>query len=129
MGVVTEFRPIVRSGNNEQLTEIVPVGQHKPEWEGMDCPSCGSAPCGPHPDLLACQDCGEEWPCQVVRDYIADLNRMAQEARTEYVQAARASAQCVPGSQIARLQSDIANRHFAVFSRLSDRANELRGGA
>jgi hypothetical protein len=46
-------------------------------WADVDCPSCGSAPCGPHPDVLACDSCDDDYPCHVVRAVAAELERMA----------------------------------------------------
>lgn len=74
-----ETDEIQRTATNESLTErIWPVGVHIPVWLDNDCPSCGSAPCDPHPDTLACRECEDEWPCNIAANVADELDRMAE---------------------------------------------------
>lgn len=57
----------------QPVLELRPFGPHLPMWDNEDCPSCGSAPCGPHPLALWCDPCGEFYPCPPVWDVAAEL--------------------------------------------------------
>ena len=73
-----EFSDIVANDTNTDLPErIGPVGEHRPIWEPFDCPSCGSAPCGPHPALLCCEFCGDQWPCPQVQLVVREVESLA----------------------------------------------------
>lgn len=39
---------------------------HPHHWDAGECPSCGSAPCGPHPDIESCSECLDDYPCAPV---------------------------------------------------------------
>lgn len=69
---------ITRNAESEHLPAMAnPIPGHEPMWTSADCPSCGSAPCGPHPDLLICKGDEEDYPCHVVQRVAAELDRMA----------------------------------------------------
>lgn len=74
-------RPLVRS--NQFVGLVVGVQDHQPYWAGVDCPWCGSAPCGPHPDILACEVCGDEWPCDTIRAVAASLKALSRSPEPE----------------------------------------------
>lgn len=76
---------ITRTPDNGHLEDLDGVGGHEPVWSDGDCPSCGSAPCGPHPYVLACVECAEDWPCPVVQVVIDELDRLVEriDASTE----------------------------------------------
>ena len=59
-----------------RVNTLVPFGDHKPEWDTADCPSCGSAPCGPHETALFCVHCGDPYPCGPVQEVAAELVRL-----------------------------------------------------
>lgn len=110
---------IDRSPANEDLpARIGALGVHAPRWEVVDCPSCGSAPCGPHPDVLACGECSDDWPCNVAANVAEELDRQASdlERRSDNVPMGR------EGHGVERVGTlrDVA-------SRLRDRASLLRG--
>jgi hypothetical protein len=70
---------IVRNEVTESLpARIGRLGPHRPQWSTADCPSCGSAPCGPHPDILMCEYCAEDWPCGPVATSAQALETMAE---------------------------------------------------
>jgi len=82
--VADEHKAIVRDATNGDLPKrIGKVGNHEPMWDSTDCYSCGSAPCGPHPDVLTCGDCADDWPCNAVLTAAAELDQMAGELRFE----------------------------------------------
>ena len=56
---------------------LAEIGEHKPRKEWGECPSCGSAPCGPHPSFWICDACEEDWPCATVQAVADELNRIA----------------------------------------------------
>lgn len=72
------FQPIDRTRANDHLNQIAPVGEHRPSWEATDCPSCGTVPCS-HPDVLACKECHDDWPCDVVANVALELDRLVAE--------------------------------------------------
>lgn len=39
--------------------------EHPARWDAGECPSCddGHGRCGPHPDVLGCDACIEDYPC------------------------------------------------------------------
>lgn len=37
--------------------------QHPASWDVGECPSCGTGHCAPHPDILGCNSCLEDYPC------------------------------------------------------------------
>ena len=42
-----------------------------------ECPSCGSAPCGPHPKIKRCRECEAAWPCLLVKTVAGQVSRLA----------------------------------------------------
>jgi hypothetical protein len=70
---------ILRSKETEVLPDRIALGAHKPIWETGECVSCGSAPCGPHPDFLICGECQDDWPCAVAEAVAEELVRLAHE--------------------------------------------------
>ncbi|MDF2969537.1 MAG: hypothetical protein K0Q93_3315 [Nocardioidaceae bacterium] len=73
-----EFKRLDLNAINADLPDrIGPVGDHVPVWESFDCPSCGSAPCGPHPAVLACGSCDDDWPCPPVQMVIREVEDLA----------------------------------------------------
>lgn len=74
-------RIITRTSVNSDIATRVSLGVHRPTWEIGECPSCGSAPCGPHPDFLICVECDEDWPCQTVSTTATELERIADGLR------------------------------------------------
>lgn len=69
---------IVRTPDNGHLDQTQGVGEHQPQWVDVDCPSCGTVPCS-HPDVLACRDCCDDWPCHAVQSVAAELDRLVDE--------------------------------------------------
>lgn len=108
---------ILRSATNGDLPDQIAVGTHKPAWEVGECPSCGSAPCGPHPDWLICRECEDDWPCAPVQVVMFELE---QQARALYRRAD--NLPLTTEQQIQRL-GDFRE----IADRLVGRANELRG--
>jgi hypothetical protein len=42
----------------------------------VDCPQCAEqtfTQCGPHPDVLVCVECAEDWPCPSVQLVVEEL--------------------------------------------------------
>ena len=71
---------ITRDASNTDLPKLIgAVGEHVPQWETVDCPWCGSAPCGPHPDVLGCEFCSDDWPCGPVQTAAGELERIAAD--------------------------------------------------
>jgi hypothetical protein len=68
---------ITKTDGNQHLDRIEGVGEHQPMWESFDCPSCGSAPCWPHPQALVCSCCADEWPCATVTAVIGEIKKLA----------------------------------------------------
>lgn len=57
---------------------------HAPRWCAVDCPQCAEqtfTQCGPHPDVLVCADCDEDWPCPPVQLVVEELFARAAELR------------------------------------------------
>lgn len=57
---------IIRSRANTDLPATIPPLQgHRAVWELHECPSCDVAAgaCGPHPEVLICVQCEDDWPC------------------------------------------------------------------
>lgn len=72
-------QPIARQGQTDRRDQLPnPIEGHKPYWDSSDCVNCGSAPCGPHPDILVCE-CTEDYPCGEVRSAAAELKRLAEK--------------------------------------------------
>lgn len=90
---------ITRTSLNSDLEKLQGVGPHEPVWSDVDCPTSGSAPCGPHPDVLACVECADDWPCATASAVADELDRLVND--TDWA--------------------------WAVASSLSRRAAELRG--
>lgn len=77
----TEPEPVVRQDYDDHRDKLPhPIKGHQPYWESGDCVSCGSAPCGPHPEVLVCE-CTEDYPCGEVRSAAAELRRLAEQFR------------------------------------------------
>ena len=70
---------ITRTPEKGHLDKLAGVGAHEPTWSDVDCPSCGSAPCGPHPDILACVECAEDWPCSAATAVIDELDALVEK--------------------------------------------------
>lgn len=107
---------IIRTDKNACLSEIVGVGDHAPDWYDNDCPSCGDAPCGPHPDVLACKECEEDWPCTVAEAAAAELDRLVKQNR-QWLSVSKGF-----------LAAERAVHDYWT-TKLTRRAFELRGGA
>lgn len=61
---------------------VTGVTTHQPYWSQGDCPNCalgGSVPCGPHPDILVCSECLDEWPCDTIRTVAAELRVVGRD--------------------------------------------------
>lgn len=66
------------SGAEKMVTRLCrPFAAHVPVWDVGECPSCGEAPCGPHPPLLLCALCGDDYPCPAVVDVTSELEELA----------------------------------------------------
>lgn len=74
---------IFRTEQNGQLEELPGVGEHKPRWYTVDCPSCGDGCYGGHPDILGCGECEEDWPCFVAQPVIDELTAAADLMQSE----------------------------------------------
>lgn len=76
---IASWHPIVAHAVADWLDEI--GKDHPAKWYDNECPSCGSAPCGPHPDTLRCVNCGDDYPCysaadalKVARAYLGEVS-------------------------------------------------------
>lgn len=115
MNVDTEM--ILRTKETEGLPERASIDEHKAIWETGECPSCGSAPCPPHPDFLICQECEEDWPCRPVALVANELN---EQARSLY---RRADNLPLTNDQQVRRLGDFRS----LADKLAARARDLRG--
>lgn len=72
-----EPKMITRTAENGRLDELPGVGEHKPRWHDVECPSCGDGCHGGHPDILTCDHCEEDWPCPPVQAVIDEVESLA----------------------------------------------------
>jgi hypothetical protein len=68
---------ITRTEQNDHLCAVEGVAEHQPKWADSECPNDGDGYCGPHPDVLVCDECEEDWPCAVVQAVIVELEAQA----------------------------------------------------
>lgn len=108
---------ITRTDANSDIEARIALGEHRPQWETGECPSCGSAPCGPHPDFLICRECEEDWPCQTVKTAADELDRIAGITHE--------AAQCFDTANLAVRKDD----YLTLARTLKERAAALRGEA
>jgi hypothetical protein len=106
---------ITRTDANSDMPHRVELGAHRPVWETGECPSCGSAPCGPHPDFAICRECEEDWPCQTVQATADELDRIAAITHE--------AAQNFDTAHLAVRKDD----HLTFARTLKVRADALRG--
>lgn len=125
---IPDEAPISRSPETEHLAQIPPLGEHRPVWLTVDCPSCGSAPCGPHPDVLVCTECTDDWPCGYAKTTATELDRLAA-LLDECEEAARTDANSAWTTDgFRRDRSGMGAGHHADAVVLRARSRELRGG-
>lgn len=108
---------ILRTKETEGLPARASIDEHKAIWETGECPSCGSAPCPPHPDFLICEECEEDWPCKAVALVANELNEQA------YSLYRRADNLPLTNERQVQRLGDFR----AIGDRLAARARELRG--
>lgn len=108
---------ILRTRATESLPESASIEDHKATWETGECPSCGSAPCGPHPDFLICGECEEDWPC---RSVALVANELQEQARALHRRAD--NLPLTTEQQVQRLGD-----FRAIGDKLAARARTLRG--
>lgn len=73
--IIAAYPVISRTPENADLDKIQGVSGHEPRWFDVDGPEMA----GPHlPDVLACKECEDDWPCGPAQAVIEELERIAK---------------------------------------------------